>query len=81
MNKNLPISAAGDVGKKYGLERVVVLAVSGDGSTVHTVTWGINKDMCAMAALDGGKVRAMLEGVPDSLETACQLARKFKESI
>lgn len=73
--KKLPIKAAKDVAKKYGLDQVILLCRDFDADLVHRVTYGVTKDDCKMAAFDGQKIGAMLEACPTSLEAAISAAQ------
>ena len=82
MNK-LPIQAAKDVMEKYNLEQVILIARESNGEdardTVHVVTYGKTKQDCDMAAVDGEKLRRVIEGSPTSLKDAVKLAETVKE--
>ena len=71
----LPIAAAKDLGKKYGLARVLVIAVDEASDLIHTVSWGDTKQNCGFAAMDIQKLRAVLEAQPTSLVDAIDAAR------
>ena len=71
----LPITAAKNLGKKYGLSRVLVIAVDEVGDRTHTVSWGDTKQNCGFAAMDIQKLRAVLEAQPTSLEDAVAAAK------
>ena len=81
MTKRIPVSALAEVGKKFDQERVIMLSVNSDGELTHVVTWGSTKDLCAMAALDGSKLGAVLKALPDSLAEAIEAARKCRQTF
>ena len=61
--KCLPIKAARDVGKKYKLSQVIIIA---RGLTLdHVVTWGKTQDDCARAAEGGNSLKRYM-GWPES---------------
>ena len=72
--KRLPIKAARDLGKKYGLARVLIIAVDEHDDLTHTVSWGDTKENCGFAAMDIQKLRAVLEAKPTSLADAVAAA-------
>lgn len=52
--KDIPISAAEDIAKKYGYEQVVIIArVTGESGREHVTTYGINRIHCDIAARMG----------------------------
>lgn len=76
--KKLPINAAKDVGKKYGLSRVLLIAVDENDNLTHTVSWGDTKQNCGLAAMDIQKLRAVLDAQPTSLADAVEVAKKVR---
>lgn len=48
--KTLPISAAGDVAKKYGLDQVILVAWDSETGEVYAVSYGKDKVNCKQAA-------------------------------
>lgn len=74
--KKLPIiAAAQDLGKKYGLNRVLIIAVDETENITHTVSWGDTKQNCGFAAMDIQKLKAVLEAQPTALENAIAIAK------
>ena len=71
----LPIKAAKDVGEKYGLSRVLIIAVDEERNLTHTVSWGKTKEDCGLAAMDIQKLRAVLDAQPTSLQEALEAAK------
>lgn len=78
--KKLPVKAAQDVGRKYGLSRVLLIATSDDHEMTYTVSWGKTKQDCGFAAMDIQKLRAVLEAQPTSLEDALEAAERVRPS-
>ena len=78
--EKLPIAAAEDVGKKYGLSRVLIIAVDSTGDVTHTVSWGDTKWNCGFAAIDIQKLRAVLQAQPTSLKDAVEVAKLVSAS-
>lgn len=76
--KRLPIKAAEDLGKKYGLSRVLIIAVDPKDDLTHTVSWGDTKENCGFAAMDIQKLRAVLKAQPTSLEDAVEAAKRVR---
>jgi len=72
--KRLPIAAARDVAQRYGLSRVLLIAVSDDCEVTYTVSYGKTKAGCRLAASDMDKLRAVLEAQPTSFEEAKKAA-------
>lgn len=62
--KRLPIKAARDVAKGYGLSQVILAAW--DGERTHIVTYGTTVEQCAQAAMGGNKIKDAL-GWPKDL--------------
>lgn len=79
-SNKLPIAAARDVGKKYGLDRVLLIAVDHESNLTYTVSWGKTKQDCGLAAMDIQKLRAVLDARPTSLEDAIGVAEKIRSS-
>ena len=80
MTKKLPIKAAKDLGGKYGLDRVLIIAVDYKADLTHTVSWGKTKKDCGFAAMDIQKLRAVIEAQPTSLADALEVASKIRPS-
>jgi hypothetical protein len=76
--KRLPIKAAKDLGQKFGLSRVLVIAVDEKEDLTHTVSWGDTKQNCGLAAMDIQKLRAVLEAQPTSLAEAVATAKRVR---
>lgn len=70
MNKRIPIKAAKDFAKQFGLAQVIIVAWEVDEKArcaqTHVVTYGKTKEDCVQAAEGGNKVKKAL-GWPDSL--------------
>jgi len=86
MSENrLPLEAARDVLEKYDLDQVILIARDHGGQSfgpiVHSVTYGKTKQDCDMAAVDGEKLRRVIEGRPTSLEDALEMADSVRASI
>ena len=77
----LPLNAAMDVMTNYNLDQVIILARDHGGPTTHIVTYGKTKQDKDMAAVDGEKVRRMLDGSPTSLEDAIALADSVRDMV
>jgi hypothetical protein len=78
MVDKLPIEAASDVGKKYELDRVLLIATSRNSDRTYTVSWGKTKEDCGHAAMDIQKLRAVLEAQPTSYEEAIQVVKRVR---
>jgi len=66
--KKLPIKAAEDVAKAYGLVQVIIIARArvGRGDSVdHVVTWGKTVSDCSLAAEAGNSIKRIM-GWPES---------------
>jgi len=74
----IPIEAAAALGKKYNLDRVLLISTSRDNDKTYTVSWGKTKEDCGFAAMDIQKLRAVIEGQPTSYEQAIQIAKKIR---
>ncbi len=58
--KRIPVSAAGLIAKKYGYHQVVIYARNIDeGGGEHVTTYGINKEHCASAAMQGKAIQKL----------------------
>lgn len=75
--EKLPIEAAIDVGKKYNLDRVLLIGVSHEPCLTHTVSWGKTKEDCGHAAMDIQKLRAVIDAQPTSLYEAKEVAKRI----
>lgn len=64
MPKRIPIKAAREFAKQYGLSHVIILAH--DGELDHVVTYGKSKKNCIEAAEFGNKLKRAL-GWPEEL--------------
>lgn len=78
--KKLPIKAASDLGKKYDLDRVLIIASSTKHDRTYTVSWGKTKEDCGFAAMDIQKLRAVIEAQPTSLADAVEVAKRIRPS-
>ena len=58
MPKRIPIAEAKRVAEAQGCKQIVILAW--DGSLVHIVTYGIDKEQCAHAAKSGNALNKWL---------------------
>lgn len=76
--ENLPIKAAKDLGKKYDLDRVLIIATSTKHDRTYTVSWGKTKEDCGFAAMDIQKLRAVIKEQPTSLYEAKQVAARIR---
>lgn len=76
--KKLPIKAASDLGKKYNLARVLIIATSANNDTTFTVSWGKTKEDCGFAAMDIQKLRAVIKEQPTSLADAVEVAKRIR---
>lgn len=76
----LPIKAAKDLSKEYGLDRVLIIAVSHEHDKTYTVSYGKTKQDCGHAAMDIQKLRAVLKAQPTSLEDAVEAAKLVRPS-
>lgn len=76
--KKLPIKAASDLGKKYDLDRVLIIASSTKHDRTYTVSWGKTKEDCGFAAMDIQKLRAVIEVQPTSLADAVEVAKRIR---
>ena len=76
----LPIQAAQDLSEKYGLDQVILLARTHDNNLVHIVTYGKSDTDCGHAAMDGRKIKAMLDAQPTSLKDAVEAAKRVRPS-
>jgi hypothetical protein len=71
MPKRLPIKAARDVCRAYGLRQVILVALDNDG-IAHVVTYGVTLEDCALAAGSGNNLKRHM-GFP---EAACNAVPK-----
>jgi len=76
--ENLPIKAARDLGKKYDLDRVLIIATSTKHDRTYTVSWGKTKEDCGFAAMDIQKLRAVIKEQPTSLADAVEVAKRVR---
>lgn len=77
MNKDLPIEAAKNIAEEYDLEQVILLCRDMKDNTVHLVTYGTTKTDSTFAALDGEKLKRVLDAVPSSFEDAIAAAERL----
>jgi hypothetical protein len=61
--KRIPIQAAKDVAKKYGVTRVVLVLQEPDGRQ-HVVSYGKGYDDCVKAAIIGNSIKLNIFGWP-----------------
>lgn len=59
--KQIPVSAAREIAKKYDKSIVIINAWDPEHGLLHTTTWGRNKEECGWAA-EGGKISAKALG-------------------
>lgn len=78
MKARLPVKAAKDLAKEYGLDQVILIARTHDDEAVHFVTYGKTKNDCGMAAVDGRKLRAVIEAAPTSFADAVEAAKRVR---
>ena len=65
--KPIPIAAAERIAKQYGYDQVVVIARKvGEGE--HVTTYGINREHCASAALQGRALKRFMGWPDDAVE-------------
>lgn len=76
--RRMPIKAAKDVAKVYGLRQVVLLAW--DGKTTHCVTYGTTVEDCDQAAQGGNRVKAAL-GWPEKLQAEPSRVRQLRDRL
>lgn len=66
--KRIPITAAERIAKEYGYDQVVIIArkvgEDPEPNGEHVTTYGINKEHCASAALQGKALKKFM-GWPD----------------
>lgn len=58
MPKHIPISAAKEMGKKFGLSQIIITAW--DGERTHVITYGVTLMDCEQAAIGGNKIKRAL---------------------
>lgn len=58
--KRMPIKAAEEVCKKYGVSQVILVAWDDKDGYTNVVTYGKDKKNCAQAAIGGKKMAAAL---------------------
>lgn len=75
MKGKLPVEAAKDVAECYDLDQVILIARSHKDNLIHFVTYGKSDQDCGMAAMDGRKLKAVVEACPTSLEDAIDAAK------
>lgn len=75
MKGKLPIQAAKNVAEQYNLDQVILIARSHKDNLTHFVTYGKSDQDCGMAAIDGRKLRAVVEACPTSFEDALEAAK------
>jgi hypothetical protein len=64
--KPIPVSAAGDIAKKYGYDQVIVIArKTGEGGGEHVTTYGVNREHCGVAARIGNFLKHKVMGWPE----------------
>jgi hypothetical protein len=63
--KPIPIAAAERIAKLYGYDQVVVIARKVDEGE-HVTTYGVNKEHCESAALQGKALKRFM-GWPDDV--------------
>ncbi len=74
----LPIKVAKDIAKKYDLDQVILIARNHNANIVKYITYGKTKADCGTAAVDGSKLRAVVEGSPTNLADALKIANKIR---
>jgi hypothetical protein len=57
--KSIPIAAAERIAKEYGYDQVVIIARK-VGSGEHVTTYGVNKEHCDSAALQGKALKKFM---------------------
>lgn len=66
--KRIPITAAERIAKEYGYDQVVIIArkvgEAPEPNGEHVTTYGVNKEHCASAALQGKALKKFM-GWPD----------------
>jgi len=64
--RNIPVSAAKDVAKKYGYDQVMIYArkVGNDGGE-HMTTYGVNKEHCAAIGKIGNYLKHKIMKWPE----------------
>lgn len=67
MSKRIPIRAAKEIAKSFGMRQVILVAWSGQGT--HVVTYGESLEDCDQAAMGGNRVKRALNW-PESLRIA-----------
>lgn len=67
--KNVPISAAKEIAKKYNKAQVLLLCWEEETGLTHITTYGINKKHCDMAAAGGQVVAEALGLKPNNIYT------------
>ncbi|MCP4700968.1 MAG: hypothetical protein GY862_29555 [Gammaproteobacteria bacterium] len=78
--RKLSIKAAKDIADKYDLDQVILIVRDHKKNMVGYVTYGKTKADCGFAAMDGRKLRAVVENSPTSLADAIEIANKIRPS-
>lgn len=78
----IPIKAARDLGKRFGLTHVIIFATEEKDTNKpnHIVTWGRTLEACGQAADFGNMMKKSL-GWPESLHQQPSRVRRLQKTI
>lgn len=81
----IPISAAKEIGKRYGKQQVIVVAWDAFHGKEHVTTWGEDAEACRQAAAGGNRVKRAL-GWPEALcdaksKSVTELEAALREAV
>lgn len=80
MPKYIPVSKIAELGKSLGLEQAILVAW--DGELTHVVTWGVDQEACAQAAIGGNKIKKEVLNWPEKhCHTESPIVKTLKKKI